>query len=220
MWADYANAHEVPGAGGGMRFNPDTGKNYIAIYGDAGLTGYGAEGGEWVSGAATGYMSWDPSSNRQNQGPYVLHDAAGNVTGRGNFTKAPNIEKTALGYLAALLSFGYGGAALAGGGAAPGGASAGTHGAFLGEGVASGVGAWDAALTTAGTTASSTAASVGATLKSAAQSAKPLLSALGLAGVAAASSDPAMRSTDQPADYTPLLLIGAAVVVVYLLSRG
>lgn len=222
MWAEYVNAVQVPGSGA-MYFNPATGRNYIALFANAGLEGYGAEGGDYVLGAPTGYLSWDPSSNRDNQGPYLIHDAAGSVTGRGNFTKAQNIERLALTYGAALAAFGFGGSALMGGGAtASAGGTLGANGAFLGEGVASGVGAWDAALSGIGTTASSTAASVGASLKSLpglVKQAGPLLSALGLTG-AAASPQPARVATAQTGDgINPLWLLGGAVAL-YLILKG
>lgn len=224
MWADYSRAEEVPAAGG-MRYNPATGRNYIARYGDAGLSGYGAEGGDWLTGPPTGYLSWDPTSNRDNQGPYLIHDVDGNVIGRGNFTKAQNIERLALTYGAALAAFGFGGNALLGGSTTTGATGTLSKAALDGTtafGANSVAGAYELG-TLASTAASSTAASIGATIKSIpglVKSAGPLLSSLGLASGAAASPQTARVATTQTGDgINPLWLIGGAVAA-YLLLKG
>lgn len=226
MWADFINAAEVPESGG-LRYNAATGRNYLAMYGDAGLQGYGAEGGDYLLGAPTAYLSFDPSATRDNQGPYLIHDAAGNITGRGNFTKAQNIERLALTYAAILAAAGYGASTLLGSGTPAGAGGALSKAALDGTtafGANSVAGAYElgSLASSIGTTASTTAASIGESLKSLpglVKQAGPLLSALGLTG-AAASPQPARVATAQTgADLTPLWLIGGAVAL-YLILKG
>lgn len=112
-WSDWANAIEIPDTAG-IRFNPATGRNYLAQYGEY------AMGGPMVApGDPTWYMSYEPHANRSNEGAFVRHDSVGNVVNIDNF--APREKHLRNGLLAAagVAAFGFGGAALmaAGGGA-------------------------------------------------------------------------------------------------------
>lgn len=222
-WKDWENAVEIPDTQG-IRFNAATGRNYMAQYGEY------AMGGPLVApGEPTWYVSFEPHANRSNEGAFVRHDSAGNVSSIGNF------EKTGHEFRNFLLAAGAGvGAAFAAGAAGAGAGASVTGGATAAEVGGSGAFLGEAPWTLTGTApldfgaaTTSAASSVASTVKSLYSSVGGLLKpALGLAsaftGGATGTTPPPTQFVpfDQPGalgGVNPLVWVGLAAFVGYLM---